>query len=150
MPERPRPSSNPKGSADESRLVPLTVAGLVCFVTAVALGYGGWLLFGTHEREEPGRVSELKQSAPAQATPEATPAAPAPRDEPALSAPAGELPVPGGEVALGGEGTGFPLRRVIEKHRENWRERQTREAARREQKVNDEIAAVLHERRPHE
>ncbi|HEX8721604.1 MAG TPA: flagellar FliJ family protein [Pyrinomonadaceae bacterium] len=40
--------------------------------------------------------------------------------------------------------------RVIEKHRENWRERQSRETARREQKINDEIAAILHERRPHE
>jgi toxoflavin biosynthesis protein ToxD len=114
MPERPRPNSNLKAGADESRLVPLTVAGLVCFVTAVALGYGGWLLFGTHEREEPGRSAELRQSAPAQATPEATPAA-TPRAEPAQTAPAGELPVPGGEVALGGEGTSSPLRRVIVK-----------------------------------
>jgi formylglycine-generating enzyme required for sulfatase activity len=117
MPERPRLNSNlkaDKAGADESRLVPLTVAGLICFLTAVALGYGGWLLFGTHEREEPRRAEELRQSAPAQATPEPTPAA-TPRAEAALTAPAGELPVPGGEVALGGEGTGFPLRRVIVK-----------------------------------
>ncbi|HEX8721605.1 MAG TPA: SUMF1/EgtB/PvdO family nonheme iron enzyme [Pyrinomonadaceae bacterium] len=115
MPERPRQTSNPKGSADESRLVPLTVAGLVCFVTAVVLGYGGWLLFGTHEREEPGPAAQLRQSQPAQATPESTPAAAPPREEPALTAPAGELPVPGGEVALGGEEKGPPLRRVIVK-----------------------------------
>ena len=52
MPERPRTNSNNnKGGADESRLVPLTVAGLVCFVTAVVLGYGGWYFFGTHERD---------------------------------------------------------------------------------------------------
>lgn len=37
--------------------------------------------------------------------------------------------------------------RVIEKHRENWRERERRETARREQKINDEIGAILHERR---
>jgi len=37
--------------------------------------------------------------------------------------------------------------RVIEKHRENWRERERREVARREQKLNDEIGAILHERR---
>lgn len=36
--------------------------------------------------------------------------------------------------------------RVIEKHREGWHERQRREAARREQKLNDEIGAILHER----
>jgi formylglycine-generating enzyme required for sulfatase activity len=115
MPERPRlNNAHPKGSADESRLVPLTVAGLVCFVTAVVLGYGGWYFFGTHEREEPERAAELRQSPPAQATPEPTPAAAA-RNEPAATAPAGEIPVPGGEVTLGGEDTGFPLRRVIVK-----------------------------------
>jgi flagellar export protein FliJ len=37
--------------------------------------------------------------------------------------------------------------RVIEKHKENWRERERREAVRREQKINDEIGAILHERR---
>lgn len=36
--------------------------------------------------------------------------------------------------------------RVIEKHREGWRERLRRESARREQKLNDEIGAILHER----
>ncbi len=40
--------------------------------------------------------------------------------------------------------------RVIEKHRENWRERERRETVRREQKINDEIGAILHERRPPE
>ena len=37
--------------------------------------------------------------------------------------------------------------RVIEKHRENWQERERRDATRREQKLNDEIGAILHERR---
>lgn len=37
--------------------------------------------------------------------------------------------------------------RVIEKHKENWRERERRESVRREQKINDEIGAILHERR---
>jgi flagellar export protein FliJ len=40
--------------------------------------------------------------------------------------------------------------RVIEKHKENWRERERRETARREQKINDEIGAILHERRSSE
>lgn len=40
--------------------------------------------------------------------------------------------------------------RVIEKHKENWREGERREAARREQKINDEIGAILHERRSSE
>lgn len=113
MPERPRLNASPTGVADESRLAPLTMAGLVCFVTAVALGYAGWYFFGTHEREEPERAAELRQSPAAQPTPEATP--PAPPPAPAVTAPAGELPVPGAEVTLGGEGTGFPLRRIIVK-----------------------------------
>jgi formylglycine-generating enzyme required for sulfatase activity len=111
MAERPRLSTNLEGGADESRLIPLTAAGLVCFVAAVALGYGGWYFFGTHEAEEPPPAAELRQSPPATPAPAPTAAAP----EPAPTAPAGELPVPGGEVALGGEGTGFPLRRVIVK-----------------------------------
>ena len=40
--------------------------------------------------------------------------------------------------------------RVIEKHKENWHERERRESLRREQKINDEIGAILHERRSSE
>ena len=40
--------------------------------------------------------------------------------------------------------------RVIEKHKENWREQERRESVRREQKINDEIGAILHERRSSE
>jgi flagellar export protein FliJ len=40
--------------------------------------------------------------------------------------------------------------RVIEKHRDNWRERERLEQARREQKISDEIGAILHERRSSE
>lgn len=36
--------------------------------------------------------------------------------------------------------------RVIEKHRENWREGERRALLKREQKISDEIAAVLHRR----
>jgi flagellar export protein FliJ len=36
--------------------------------------------------------------------------------------------------------------RVIEKHRENWREGERRAGLKREQKISDEIAAVLHRR----
>ncbi|MGI8786269.1 MAG: flagellar FliJ family protein [Pyrinomonadaceae bacterium] len=36
--------------------------------------------------------------------------------------------------------------KVIEKHRENWRSERKSETARREQKSNDEIGAILHER----
>lgn len=107
MSERPRLTTRKQGKAEESRLLPLSVAGLVCFVVATVLGYGGWYLFGTHEAARdaaPEPVRQTTHETPAPAT-EATP-------EQALRlAPAGELPVPGGEVALGGEATGTPLRR---------------------------------------
>ena len=106
MQERPHRNLPPASRADESRLLPLTVAGLVCFVTAVALGYGGWYFFGTHERQEPERTARVTQTS-TQATPQPTPEPP-----PVVLAPAGELPVPGGEVSVGGEGTGAPLQRV--------------------------------------
>lgn len=38
--------------------------------------------------------------------------------------------------------------RVIEKHRENWREGERRAELRREQKIGDEVASVLHGRKP--
>lgn len=39
---------------------------------------------------------------------------------------------------------------VIEKHRENWQREKKVEVVRREQKTNDEIGAILHERRKYE
>jgi flagellar export protein FliJ len=36
---------------------------------------------------------------------------------------------------------------VVEKHREGWQQRLRREDARREQKLNDEMGTILHERR---
>lgn len=40
--------------------------------------------------------------------------------------------------------------KVIEKHRENWRGERKKEIERREQKSNDEIGAILHERQKFE
>lgn len=40
--------------------------------------------------------------------------------------------------------------KIIEKHRENWQAENKLEAARREQKTNDETGAILHERRKFE
>lgn len=112
--ERRDPSlaARPAGRADESRLLPLSIAGLVCFLLASALGGGAWYLFGTREGATPeraGRVTQLPP--PSSAAPSPTPQTPAP----ALTAPAGELPVSGGEISLGGEGTSLPLRREFVK-----------------------------------
>jgi flagellar export protein FliJ len=40
--------------------------------------------------------------------------------------------------------------KVIEKHRENWRDESKKESTRREQKSNDETAQILHERQKFE
>ena len=108
MPAHPRTSPRDRAAAEPSRLLPLSIAGLDCFLTALVLGYGGWYFFGTHRREVPSDRASVVQT-PSAPTPVETPQTlPQPPQKPA---PAGERPVPGGEVALGGEGTGEPLRR---------------------------------------
>ena len=108
MSERPRLTSHKQDKAGGSRLLPLSIAGLICFALALVIGYGGWYLFGTHSpaarRSSPAPVSQT--STPVPPTPEATPT-------PVKLAPAGELPVPGGEVVLHGEDTGLPPRREL-------------------------------------
>ena len=100
----------PNGKPGESRLLPLAVACAVCFAAAGILGGGSWYLFGSRERgSQDEATTTVVQTPPAQ-TP--TPAAAvAPEAPPVKLAPAGELPVAGGEVALGGGDTGMPLRR---------------------------------------
>jgi serine/threonine-protein kinase len=101
----------PNGKPGESRLLPLVIACAVCFAAAGILGGGSWYLFGSRERgAHEQAATPVVQSTPAQATPPAaTPAAP--EAPPVKLAPAGELPVAGGEVVLGGGNTGVPLRR---------------------------------------
>ncbi|HVF45017.1 MAG TPA: SUMF1/EgtB/PvdO family nonheme iron enzyme [Pyrinomonadaceae bacterium] len=106
-----RLNAAPNGKPGESRLLPLAVACVVCFAAAGLLGGGSWYLFGSRERgsHEPSSTPVV-QSTPAQS---ATPAAAVatPETQPTKTAPAGELPVAGGEVVLGGGDTGVPLRR---------------------------------------
>jgi formylglycine-generating enzyme required for sulfatase activity len=87
-----------------SRLLPLCAAGLVCFVAATLLGYGGWHFFGTRERAEPGRRAQVTQTTlSATALP--------PEVKQVRLAPAGEVFIPGGEVSLGGDTKENPARR---------------------------------------
>jgi formylglycine-generating enzyme required for sulfatase activity len=112
MSARPRPMSRRAGaSPPTSRLLPLTIASAICFIIALILGYGGWYLFGAHNRHASGDVAEIQQTPSLQS--EKTTAAPAPVEPqpPVLLAPAGELTVTEGEVLLGGGDTNFPLRR---------------------------------------
>ena len=111
MSARPRPTSRrADASPPTSRLLPLTIACAICFIIALILGYGGWYLFGTHNRRASGNVVEIQQTPPAQS--ETTTSTPAPVEPQAtIVAPAGELPVTEGEVVLGGGDTDLPLRR---------------------------------------
>lgn len=113
-----------------SRLIPFTVAGIVCFAAAFLLGGVAWYLFGTKPRGtggvntnaivqssnrnavEPAANTEIANQSAAP-TPTAAPVAPDIK-----KAPAGEIKIAGGEVTLGGEIfidgklTKMPLRRV--------------------------------------
>ncbi|HEX8474437.1 MAG TPA: SUMF1/EgtB/PvdO family nonheme iron enzyme [Pyrinomonadaceae bacterium] len=116
MSSRPRTTPRTTVSDAPSRLVPLTIAGLVCFILALALGYGGWYLFGTHADEpvrEKSEVVETPRTQQQQVASETTVAEQPPAAPAVVLAPAGEIPVPGGEVTLGGEETGQPIRREL-------------------------------------
>jgi formylglycine-generating enzyme required for sulfatase activity len=113
MSTRPRTTPRTAVSDAPSRLVPLTIAGLVCFILALALGYGGWYLFGTHADETPRERSEVVET-PGVAQEAAQTAVAEPPAAPAVVlAPAGEVAGAGGEVTLGGEETGEPVRRAF-------------------------------------
>lgn len=109
-----------KTNAAQSRLVPFTVAGIVCFGIAFLLGAGGWYLLGTNHRLSPEKDSFAVQTSnqnPAVenlnlAVPPAPPVPVAPPVE-AKKAPAGEIAVGGGEVTLGGGDSKLPVRRVL-------------------------------------
>jgi formylglycine-generating enzyme required for sulfatase activity len=70
------------------------------------------MLFGNRFIEAPPQPVTVVQSE-ASNTPAPAPPTSTPPSTPPVLAPAGELPVPGGEIALGGQGTEQPLRRVI-------------------------------------
>ncbi|MBC7798463.1 MAG: SUMF1/EgtB/PvdO family nonheme iron enzyme [Pyrinomonadaceae bacterium] len=137
--ERSPENFTKKQKLNDHRILPLSIAGLVCFIIAVSGGTIGWYLFGsnspyrkrdtvataspspstpleTGKPEEfvvtPPQTVEQKNVAPEPVpTPEPTPIA-TPEAEKIL-APAGELTVQSGEITLGGGETNRPLRREI-------------------------------------
>ncbi|HEY0429771.1 MAG TPA: SUMF1/EgtB/PvdO family nonheme iron enzyme [Pyrinomonadaceae bacterium] len=100
----------------QSRLLPFTVAGIICFAAAFFLGATFWYFFGTNPRRYNDnskttiQVSNQNPAVNAANSNEAAPT-PSPTPEP-KKAPAGEAAVAGGEVTLGGGDTKLPLRRV--------------------------------------
>ncbi|MCD9185704.1 MAG: formylglycine-generating enzyme family protein [Pyrinomonadaceae bacterium] len=111
--------------AEDSRMLPLAVAGLVCFVIAVILGTGSWMLFGSHPTKKTAQETavEIQPIAVSNSEPPvnmqiqnttAANTAANPNPEPAVNLEGqGVLKIGGGEVVLGGGNTKLPLERAI-------------------------------------
>jgi len=102
----------------ESRSVPFTIAGIVCFSAAFILGAGFWYFFGTNSRIFDGNNKTIvemnsQNEAEKNSNPVNSNAVIAITPTPFVKkAPAGEIAVTGGEVMLGGGQTKLPVRRV--------------------------------------
>ena len=116
-----------RASSFRARLLPLSIAGLVCFVIASIAGYSLWYftaynpLASSRSSDQQQQQSIVNTSAPKSTEASATTAASVPQAAPApettptpptILAPAGEVALPGGEVVLGGD-TDMPLRRIV-------------------------------------
>lgn len=111
--------------AEDSRVLPLAVAGVVCFVIAVILGTGSWMLFGSHPTKKAAQETTVEvhpivvgnSESPANVQIQNTAAvnmAVNTNPEPAVNlAGQGVVKVDGGEVVLGGGNTKLPLERAI-------------------------------------
>ncbi len=120
------PANSPE--QNESRLLPLIIAGSVCFVLAIILGYGSWYLLGTNSplrkkqevaetqiKSEVSKMpetqitpnSEIVQTPTPEVTPEATP------ENAKINFPIPTVKIESSEVVLGGEDTGKPIKRVF-------------------------------------
>lgn len=133
MPEKSPQSIHLTASArtaeEASRVLPLAVATIVCFLAAVTLGYGSWYFFGSHRWQKNAHDSEYtvtnidNQNAAPKNEPVETPspavnqpAEPAATTETNIETPAkpeNVVEVEGGEITLGGGDTGRPLKRAM-------------------------------------
>lgn len=133
MPEKSSPSihltASQKASEEASRVLPLAIATVVCFLVAVTLGYGSWYFLGSHRwakktaGEAEYTITNLENqnanAAPKNETIEFAAANQAATPAPPVETPAepvkpeNVVDVSGAEVTLGGEGSGRPLKRVL-------------------------------------
>lgn len=113
MSARPRTTSRTRANAAPSRLLPMSIAWVACLLLGGALGYTAWYLVGTHTRPATDDNVPLVQTPVASSTPPINSEPVLAETTPTTFAPAGELPVEGGEIMLGGDGTDMPLRREI-------------------------------------
>jgi len=136
MPEKSPPpihlTASAKAAEEASRVLPLAAATVVCFLAAVTLGYGSWYFFGSHRWQKTERDFEYtvtnfngnlnaapkneqveissspaanQQTAPASSTETNVETAPA--------KPENVVNVTGGEITLGGDDSGRPLKRAL-------------------------------------
>ena len=133
MPEKSPQSIHLTASAktveEASRVLPLAVATVVCFLAAVTLGYGSWYFFGSHRWQKNSPDFEYtitnidgSNTAPKNEvveTPASSPssqqATPAPATETNIETvkPENVVEIAGGEITLGGGDTGRPLKRAL-------------------------------------
>lgn len=117
MADEPRQPSLVSEQNEDSRLVPLTIAGIICFIFAVIIGYGGWYIFDSRRRPVEKPKPQVTQSAPvtteapAQAQTQTSSTAQQ-ETKTEIFAPQGTVPVSGGQVVMGGDSKDRPVQRV--------------------------------------
>jgi formylglycine-generating enzyme required for sulfatase activity len=107
QPDSPNPAAVTR-LVDSPRLLPFAIAIVVCVLTAMVLASGLWYFFGDSRGAGQKEVAELTRPPVEQA--------PVPVMAPArktVTAPAGELPVAGGVVTLGGDESEGPTRKIV-------------------------------------
>jgi toxoflavin biosynthesis protein ToxD len=107
QPDSPHPVAVAK-LVDSPRLLPFAIAIVVCVLTAMVLASGLWYFFGDSRGAGQKEVAALTRPPVEQA--------PVPVMAPArktVTAPAGELPVAGGVVTLGGDESEGPARKIV-------------------------------------
>ena len=129
-------ASTKKPASSGFRILPLTIAGILLFVVGISGGVVGWYFLGTNSPRnakkpitdekptiavvlpnvEPSRAQFEGNTAQSESPqPAASVEISTPPSAERVSAPAGELPVEGGEIAIGGGDTGRPLQREVVK-----------------------------------
>lgn len=134
--EQKSAKTKPKRQSSDFRLLPLTIAGLICFVVGMSGGAIGWYFLGSNSPRNAKLITpdkptiavalpnteasknpfEANAATPVEtAQPTATVEATASPAAEKVLAPAGELLVEAGEVVLGGGDTGRPIQREFVK-----------------------------------
>lgn len=139
MPEKPSQqqqsihlTASARTAEEASRVLPLAVATLVCFLAAVTLGYGSWYFFGSHRFQKntsdfeytvtnidsgSGNLNAAPKNEPLEnastANQQTAPNPPIETNTEETAKPENVVEVAGGEITLGGAETRRPLKRAV-------------------------------------